>query len=66
VHEILHFGDAMGGSISYSVTDITGRTLLTGVSTQNMVDVSGLLNGMYIISLQQEGKASVVSKFIKD
>ena len=66
VHDILHIGDDAGEFTGFILTDMIGRTLIKGACNKNTVDVSGLTSGVYLISLQQEGKASVVKKFIKD
>lgn len=56
------------GNYDYTVTDITGKTVLKGLLTANNkqpVDISYLTNGLYFINLHNPTKGTYQAKFIK-
>lgn len=52
------------GSFSFQITDVSGKIVLTGVSSSSTIGVSNLSSGYYFLNLRQKGK-SLCSKFIK-
>lgn len=53
------------GEYSYSINDITGKTLLNGKYKGDAVDVSCLPTGFYLLKLLQPDKAPTIYKFSK-
>lgn len=51
--------------IKYQITDITGKSLMKGIVENRKVNVQSLQTGVYIISLNVDGKKQS-SKFIKN
>ncbi|MBA3829144.1 MAG: T9SS type A sorting domain-containing protein [Taibaiella sp.] len=54
-------------NISYLISDIQGRILLTGsLNTEHHVDISSLHTGMYFLQITDNGAGQAVQKFIKE
>ncbi len=53
-----------GAVKSYTITDITGRKLMTG--TENSIDISALKNGVYTIFIESYSGQNYISKLIKN
>ena len=55
---------AASGKISYLIMDYSGRELLSGFLSDNSIDVSPLIRGLYLIMLETPGE-SFVKTFVK-
>ncbi len=55
---------AASGKISYLIMDYSGRELLSGFLSDNSIDVSPLIRGLYLIMLETPG-GSFVKTFVK-
>jgi hypothetical protein len=56
---------ATKGSITATVTDLTGRVLSTTATTGRKLDISGLPAGMYILKIQAETEVFEAKNFVK-
>lgn len=50
---------------SYKIFDLTGKKLIDGYNTTNIVDISSLPNGLYMVSLQDKKGNNTTKKLIK-
>ena len=62
--DVLNIASASKSEIKYSISNMLGQKLDAGISENQMLNVSHLAKGVYIIELNQDNKR-VVKKFIK-
>lgn len=51
-------------NVSYIITDMTGKKVLAGKMSQPQIEVSSLVNGLYLLQIQTE-KGMIHQKFVK-
>ncbi len=61
--DVIHISNLEKES-AYTVTDMTGKTILTGNATES-IDVSSLNPGMYVLYVANTGMTSS-AKFVKE
>lgn len=62
-HDNLNYtGDA---GLPFTVTDVTGKVILSGTHSAKGIDISGLSNGIYLLNTQVEGAKAETIKFTK-
>lgn len=61
--DIIHFSGV--NSRQYSITDMSGKTVLNGETMMNSIDISSLVPGLYFIRSETD-KGLVLHKFIKE
>jgi type IX secretion system substrate protein len=59
-----NFEPDLGREYQMVIADVAGRIVKRVPLTSNEVDISGLQNGMFIVSIQREGKRIFTSKLI--
>lgn len=65
VKDILHISQDEGNAWEYSIYDLYGRLVRSGVVDNNQVSTRSLPKGLYIIKLMQDGKFRT-AKFVKE
>ena len=51
---------------AYTVTDVTGRTILIGRISGTFIDVSGLTPGVYRLAMVEQGKVMRSAPFLRE
>lgn len=51
---------------TYTITNLNGQTVASGMIQGNRIDVSNLNNGMYLIHLKDEGGKVIMRKIVKE
>lgn len=52
--------------ISFSIIDITGKTVIKQLQPQNRIEVQQLSHGVYFINFKTDGGQSIIKRFIKN
>ena len=61
----LQLNGLAGGPLTYSISDIAGRTLLKGTTHQHAVEIALLLPGFYLLTVQEASGRLHQQKFVK-
>lgn len=65
-NEALHVNGTTPAGSTYLVTDVTGRTVLSGTMNGNSIDVAQLGSGVYFFTLIKEKDAAETKRFIRE
>lgn len=56
---------ALDGKVNVSLTNVLGQEVLNANTTNNMVNVSGLTKGIYVVKITEEGKVATKKLIIE-